>query len=221
VTKMTARSSTACSCRQRTPNTVTAIGSPGARRPWLVGVVLTLTATLTGIGARSAGVAEAIGSGQGVVPLGTISSPALGQPIPVFEGVPADTAMLIKPSSLNVPGAVHLPQSVLPGGLGVAVVAAHRTTWPRPFYNLEKLAVGERLTYTAASGRQTTYQIVETAVLPNNAAAFSRVMNNEVRYGSDSRLTLYACSRANGRPTSGTYRLVVFAINVGTAEQRR
>jgi len=147
-------------------------------------------------------------------PLGTLSSPVLGRPIAVYEGVPTTKPTLITAASLDVPGAAHVPQTAQPGALGVAVIAAHRTTWPRPFYRLDKLAVGDHLTYTDAGGAATIFRVVETKVVLNDEAAFAEVMTNEVRYGSDSRLTLYACSRANGRPTSTRYRLVVFAVKV-------
>ena len=149
-------------------------------------------------------------------PIGTLSSPVLGKPIAVYEGVPTTKPTLITSASLDVPGAVHIPQTAQPGTLGVAVVAAHRTTWPRPFYRLDKFVVGDRITYTGSDGTITVYAVVDTKVMRNDAAAFADVMNNEVRFGSDTRLTLYACSRANGRPTSTLYRLVVSAVKIPT-----
>lgn len=149
-------------------------------------------------------------------PIGTLSSPVLGKPIAVYEGAATTKPSLITTASLDVPGAVHIPQTAQPGTLGVAVIAAHRTTWPRPFYRLDRFAVGDRITYTGSDGTVTVYAVVETKVMRNDAAAFADVMNNEVRYGSDTRLTLYACSRANGRPTSTLYRLVVSAVKLQT-----
>ena len=148
--------------------------------------------------------------------IGTLTSTVLGKPIAVFEAVPTAKATLITSASLDVPGAVHIPQTARPGTLGVAVIAAHRTTWPRPFYRLDKFTGGDRITYTSADGTVTVYAVVETKVMRNDDAAFAEVMNNEVRFGSDTRLTLYACSRANGRPTSTVYRLVVSAVKVQT-----
>lgn len=178
--------------------------------------------------------------------LGSLSAPAFGA-VNVFETVADGSQRVIKSSSLNVRGAGHIATTPLPGQRGVSVIAGHRTTSPRPFYNLHKTKVGDLITWTPAGGLAVQFKVVEIAVLgditwrkatlPDGTqgteaeATFVEIMDPVVKYGSDTRLNLYACTRPpyagqpwrvtgagqsipSARPTSTSYRLAVFAVKV-------
>jgi sortase A len=50
-------------------------------------------------------------------------------------------------------GPGHFPDTPLPGQLGNAAIAGHRTTYGQPFHNVDKLAVGDEIVVTTLSGR--------------------------------------------------------------------
>lgn len=47
------------------------------------------------------------------------------------------------------------PGTAKPGGVGTAVIAGHRTTWSRPFHDLDQLAAGDEVILTTEDGRFT------------------------------------------------------------------
>lgn len=63
-----------------------------------------------------------------------IRIPKVGLDSLIFEGVDLDTLS-------RGPG--HWPGSALPGRVGNMVIAGHRVTWTRPFYDLDMLAPGD------------------------------------------------------------------------------
>ena len=50
-------------------------------------------------------------------------------------------------------GPGHYPETPLPGQLGNAAIAGHRTTYGQPFYSIEQLQPGDEIITTTASGR--------------------------------------------------------------------
>jgi sortase A len=50
-------------------------------------------------------------------------------------------------------GPGHYPDTPLPGQLGNAAIAGHRTTYGQPFYDIDKLKVGDEIIATTPSGR--------------------------------------------------------------------
>jgi sortase A len=54
----------------------------------------------------------------------------------IFEGVSPDTLK-------KGPG--HIPGTALPGQPGNAVISGHRTTYGRPFFDLDQLVPGDRI----------------------------------------------------------------------------
>ena len=76
-------------------------------------------------------------------PMGFIDFKKLEQGMYIFPGVSrADLE--------NGPG--HFPETPMPGQLGNAAIAGHRTTWGEPFRHLDKLDVGDEIVVTMPYG---------------------------------------------------------------------
>lgn len=61
-------------------------------------------------------------------------------------------------------GAGHMPDTAMPGQPGNTVISGHRTTYGAPFYHLDRVAVGDVITFESAIGTN-TYRVVETLVV--------------------------------------------------------
>jgi sortase A len=108
----------------------------------------------------------------------------------VYEGVDRDTLK-------NGPG--HMERTPLPGQVGNAVISGHRTTYGRPFFDFDLLAVGDHVMVETSIGTH-TYEIREIqVVLPTD------VWVTDPRPGS--WLTMTTCEPK----FSARQRLVVFA----------
>ena len=81
---------------------------------------------------------------------GTLEIPAIGLSQTLFEGVSL-TAINRGPS--------HWPGTAMPGELGNVVVAGHRTTYTRPFWDLQALQPGDELIFTMADGARHVYAL--------------------------------------------------------------
>jgi sortase A len=81
---------------------------------------------------------------------GTLEIPAIGLSQPLFEGVSL-TAINRGPS--------HWPGTAMPGELGNVVVAGHRTTYTRPFWDLQALQPGDELIFTMNDGTRHVYAL--------------------------------------------------------------
>lgn len=79
---------------------------------------------------------------------GTLEIPRIGLSQPLFEGVSL-TAINRGPS--------HWPGTAMPGELGNVVVAGHRTTYTRPFWDLQALQPGDELIFTMNDGSKHVY----------------------------------------------------------------
>jgi sortase A len=88
--------------------------------------------------------------------LGTIRIPEIGLDWTVVEGVRLGSDLK--------KGAGHYPQTPIPGQLGNAAIAGHRTTYGRPFHNLGELAGGDRIFWDSATGTH-EYEIREVFVV--------------------------------------------------------
>jgi sortase A len=91
---------------------------------------------------------------------GTLELPTIGVSEPLGEGVTL-TAIDRGPS--------HWPGSALPGQLGNVVVAGHRTTHSRPFYDLDLLASGDPLVFRMNDGTTWTYEMTGTEIVGPDA----------------------------------------------------
>ena len=72
-----------------------------------------------------------------------LSIPSLDLEAVVFEGVTVETLR-------KGPG--HMPWTSLPGQPGNAVISGHRTTYGRPFFDLDQLKPGDRIEIETAIG---------------------------------------------------------------------
>jgi sortase A len=73
----------------------------------------------------------------------------------IFSGVNADTLKM---------GPGHMPGTPVPGQPGNAVISGHRTTYGRPFYDLDLLEGGDRIEVETATGRH-VYEVRRTLIV--------------------------------------------------------
>ena len=91
---------------------------------------------------------------------GTLALPTIGVSQPLHEGVTL-TAINHGPS--------HWPGTAMPGQVGNVVVAGHRTTYTKPFHDLDLLQVGDPLVFTMNDGTVVTYEMTGTSVVGPDA----------------------------------------------------
>ena len=87
---------------------------------------------------------------------GTLEIPAIGLSQPFFEGVSL-TAINRGPS--------HWPGTAMPGELGNVVIAGHRTTYTRPFWDLQALQPGDELIFTLNDGSRYVYALDQISIV--------------------------------------------------------
>ncbi|HVA42214.1 MAG TPA: class E sortase [Acidimicrobiales bacterium] len=103
-------------------------------------------------------------------------------------------------------GPGHYNDTPLPGQPGNVAIAGHRTTYGAPFYNLDALRPGDRVSITMVDGTTYTYDVTGSQVVsPSDVAVVGPTKDN--------RLTLTTC---NPRFSAST-RLIVSASLVGAA----
>jgi sortase A len=73
-----------------------------------------------------------------------IEIPSIGLDATVVAGVTADDLK-------KGPG--HYPDTPMPGQLGNAAIAGHRTTYGQPFFRLDEIAIGQEMIITTPQGR--------------------------------------------------------------------
>jgi sortase A len=108
---------------------------------------------------------------------GTLSLPSIGMEQELHEGVTL-TAIDRGPS--------HWPGTAMPGQVGNVVVAGHRVTHTRPFYDLDLLQPGDPLVFTMSDGTTWTYELTNTEIVEPNAMHI-------VEQTRESTATLFAC----------------------------
>jgi sortase A len=97
-------------------------------------------------------------------PIGIIDIPKIGINFVVVEGT--SEADLER-------GPGHYLGTALPGNPGNAAIAGHRTTYLRPFYNLDQMAPGDPIYITTTQGRF-QYNVVDTMVVdPSDIAVLN------------------------------------------------
>lgn len=62
-------------------------------------------------------------------------------------------------------GPGHYPETPLPGQLGNASIAGHRTTFGHPFFNIDELAPGDQIIVTMFTGDRFVYEVASTEVV--------------------------------------------------------
>lgn len=90
-----------------------------------------------------------------LVEVGSIEIPKIGVNERLREGV---TLTVIDH------GPAHWPGSAMPGQVGNAVIAGHRTIRSRPFHNIDKLAEGDQIIFRTDDG-VFTYEVTQTLVV--------------------------------------------------------
>ena len=126
-----------------------------------------------------------------------IQIPAIDVDVVVVEGT--------SPSALRA-GAGHYPSTPLPCEDGNVAIAGHRTTYGRPFHNLDLLQPGDEITLTTPIGACRYTVSEQTIVRPSDVS----VVQNQ----GDSRLTLTTCHPKG----SARQRLIISATLVGPVD---
>jgi sortase A len=111
-----------------------------------------------------------------VVEIGSIEIPAIGLRHRMFDGVTLHNIDL---------GPSHWTGSALPGQMGNAVFAGHRTTNDEPFRRIDELVPGDEVVFTIA-GIRTTYRVTGHLIV---TPADDWIANQSTAYTA----TLYAC----------------------------
>jgi sortase A len=133
-------------------------------------------------------------------PVGTIQIPSIGLDQVIVEGVGEGQLQL---------GPGHYPETPLPGEAGNAGIAGHRTTWGRPFYDLDELVPGDAIVITTTQGRftydMTSFQVVDptdVSVLDPTADPTLTLTTCNPRFSAAQRLVVHARLVASTLPTS-------------------
>lgn len=92
---------------------------------------------------------------SGPQPTGHIEIPAIGLSHATYEGI--DLAII------NY-GPSHWPGTAWPGHKGNTVFPGHRTTYSRPFWDIDHLVPGDEVIFTTREGRF-TYRVTETLIV--------------------------------------------------------
>lgn len=122
------------------------------------------------------------------VELGTIEIPKIGISKTLLEGISLNT--------LDV-GPGHWPGTAMPGHVGNAVIAGHRTSHDKPFRNIDQLVPGDEVILTTSEGRF-VYQVTATTIVAPDAMYI-------IDQTPDATATLFACHP----PGSTKQRIVV------------
>jgi sortase A len=62
-------------------------------------------------------------------------------------------------------GPGHYPETPLPGQLGNASIAGHRTTFGHPFFHIDELAAGDEIVVTMFTGDRFVYEVASTEIV--------------------------------------------------------
>lgn len=103
------------------------------------------------------------------------------------------------PSSLKY-GPGHMTKTALPGQIGNCVISGHRTTYGRPFRNLNQLGKGDEIKLHTPAGNVYTYSVVEKRVVKPTDLSVTKQTK-------DATLTLTTCNPFY----SARQRLVIIA----------
>jgi sortase A len=143
---------------------------------------------------KQAYLAGTLRSGQSLT---RIEIPKLGVNVVVVQGIDED--------SLRA-GAGHYPETPLPCSVGDVAIAGHRTTYGKPFANIDRLGPGDEIVLKTPVG-SCVYRVTQNpfAVLPDN---WSVVANTPGQF----TLTLTACHPKG----SASHRLVIKAAMVSS-----
>ncbi|MDQ4143738.1 MAG: class E sortase [Actinomycetota bacterium] len=130
------------------------------------------------------------------IALGKIEIPAISLKTKFFEGV-TDESVEIGPG--------HWPGTPLPGAAGNSVFAGHRTTYTKPFEDLDLLKRGDKIRTGLRNAKPTTYRVFKKTVVPE--AEYADFVLRQPKTDRARMITLFACTPKGFR----THRIVVQA----------
>lgn len=133
--------------------------------------------------------------------------PKIDQDLYVVAGVSLDDLK-------NGPG--HYPETPLPGQLGNASIAGHRTTYGAPFFDVDQLVAGDQLIVTTITGDRYVYEVTGTQIV--TAADYWVVTTRDPTVAE---LTLTSCHpkyTARDRIVVHSVLVPELSSNVGVAE---
>ncbi len=129
-------------------------------------------------------------------------------------------------------GPGHYPSTVMPGQVGNAGIAGHRTTYGAPFFRLNELAIGDPIYLTDTTGTRYTYTVAsmhvvspsDVAVLDPSTTAELTLTTCNPRFSATSRLivvanltaTLKHATASNTGTTNSTGSTSTGTKNTGT-----
>ena len=119
-----------------------------------------------------------------------IRIPKVGLDVVIFEGV-------TPPTLKQGPG--HMPDTALPGQPGNSVISGHRTTYGRPFFDLDQLEPGDVIEVETAIGVH-TYAVRESLVVEptdvwvtnDRGGAWLTLTTCNPKYSARERLIIFA-----------------------------
>jgi LPXTG-site transpeptidase (sortase) family protein len=127
--------------------------------------------------------------------VGSLRIPAINLQEPVRSGV--------APKIINA-GVAHWVGTARPGGTGNVVLAGHRTTHTRPFFDLDKLVPGDLIYMMNGQGFDVIYRVRETFIVTPEDIWITYDQGQPM-------LTMFACHPKGSK----RYRIVVQAELVG------
>jgi sortase A len=131
---------------------------------------------------------------------------AVGDPLTRIEIPTLDVdTIVVEGTTLSAlrAGAGHYPETPLPGEAGNVAIAGHRTTYGRPFNDVDSLVPGDKVILTTPVGRHIYEVMAEPFVV--DPLDYDAVVNDYPAKGS--YLTLTSCHPEG----SAAYRIVVRA----------
>nr|WP_269327487.1 class E sortase [Kineosporia mesophila] len=126
--------------------------------------------------------------------------------MPVFEGTGTNVLR---------GGVGHYARTALPGEIGNFAVAGHRTTWARPFRDVDHLKTGDRVIVQTRQARLTYRVTGHEIVRPGDTDVLEPVPGQPGAVPDQARLTLTTCHPEY----SAWERWVVHAVLVQTEPQ--
>lgn len=118
---------------------------------------------------------------------GTIRIPAFDRPVvPLAEGVGLKDV-------LNVIGAGHYPGTAMPGEVGNFAVAGHRTTYGKPFHDIDRLQEGDPVVVETRDAYYVYTVTRHEIVLPHEVEVIAPDPDDPTAEPTERMMTMTAC----------------------------
>jgi sortase A len=139
----------------------------------------------------------------GLAPLGSIAIPSVDLEVEFASGVYEEVVE-------RGPG--HWPGTPLPSTPGNAVLSGHRTTFTKPFADLDRLVPGDEIRSTLGRQDAVIYEVTATTIVPE--ADYVDFILRQPADPDELALTLFACHPKGQR----THRIIVQALAQSSAD---